>query len=81
LAILLDTLDRADKAVDILKSLGQRHASYGATPELYAYVEIAFLELVAQYVPQEERFELGVLWSRLMKFVSETMLNGTIPES
>jgi hemoglobin-like flavoprotein len=76
LATLLDTLDRTDEAVGILKSLGQRHVGYGATPELYAYVEVAFLELVAQYASPEDRPELEALWSKLMKFVSETMLIG-----
>ncbi|MEI8281655.1 MAG: globin domain-containing protein [Armatimonadota bacterium] len=76
LATLLDTLDRTDEAVGILRSLGRRHVGYGATPELYAYVEVTFLELLSQYASPQDRSELEELWSRLMKFVSETMLSG-----
>lgn len=76
LAVVLDTLERTDKAEGILTSLGERHVNYGVTPELYAYVEVAFLELVAQYAKPEERDELEALWSKLMNFVSITMQKG-----
>ena len=76
LATLLDTLDRTDEAVHILTSLGQRHISYGATPEIYAYVEVAFLELVGQYANAEEQKDMLDLWSNMMRFVSTTMLQG-----
>ncbi|MEI7987162.1 MAG: globin domain-containing protein [Armatimonadota bacterium] len=79
LATLLDTLDRTDEAVHILKSLGQRHISYGATPEIYDYVEVAFLELVSQYASAEEQKDLLDLWARMMRFVSLTMLQGAQP--
>ncbi len=76
LAVLLDTLEQSDKAEGILMTLGRRHVNYGATPELYSYVEIAFLELVAQYAKPDERDELEALWSKLMIFVSMAMQKG-----
>ncbi len=76
LATLLDTLDRTDEAVHILRSLGRRHIGYGATPEIYDYIEIAFLELIAQYANPEEQKDLLDLWSKMMRFVSTTMLQG-----
>lgn len=76
LAAILDTLDRTDQAENILTSIGKRHVNYGATPDMYAYVEVAFLELVALYASPQDRDELQNLWSKLMNFVTSTMLNG-----
>lgn len=77
LAALLDSLEKSEEAENMLRNLGRRHVGYGATPELYAWVEVAILEIVAQYAKPHERADLHDLWSRLMTSVSKTMMEGS----
>ncbi len=81
LAALLDTLEKPDVADQMLRDLGHRHVAYGATPELYDWVEWAILDMVGNQVGPEEAEDLTAIWGKLLRHVSETMLAGASSET
>ncbi len=81
LATLLDLLNDSAVAEQALRDLGRRHVAYGATPDLYGWVETTILQKLMEQAPGPEREALSGLWHRLMHAVTDTMLEGANPVS
>jgi hemoglobin-like flavoprotein len=76
LAALIDVLNQPTTAETVLKDLGQRHVVYGATPELYAWVEVNLRSVMAELAGKEEFVAVEPLWTRLLSYVTTTMQAG-----
>ena len=58
-----------------LVALGRRHAEYGATPEMYDWARVAFLDAIeAGFAPRQLAADVRATWARTFDAISAAML-------
>lgn len=70
LGIAVSSLDKMDKLVPILQSLGKRHVSYGVTAPMYASVGEALLLTFEKALGEDFTPEAKEAWSWVLGVIS-----------
>lgn len=76
LGIAVDSAGNIDKLRPVLRTLGERHASYGAAPEHYPVVCEALLWALGQALQQDFDPETRAAWRELLEEISQEMIAG-----
>jgi nitric oxide dioxygenase len=76
LRALLGLLDRPEDLRRTLEELGARHVGYGVSPEHYAPVGAALLDMLAFVLGKDFTPALRAAWTELFLAITETMLAG-----
>ena len=76
LVFIVDNVDNPDKLVPYLKSMGERHVSYGTKEEHYGWVGSSLLKTFAYFFGDNWTAELEEQWTLAYNFIANTMLEG-----
>lgn len=73
---LMDHLEDAPWLVRELGALGSKHAGYGVTDEMYAWVGTSLLEALEQVAAEEWTPELAAAWTEAFEAIASLMQAG-----
>lgn len=73
---VLDHLEDSDWLADTLGALGAKHASYGATPEMYVAVGECMITAMEELGAPDWTPEMSAEWTTALGAVSKLMLAG-----
>jgi hemoglobin-like flavoprotein len=76
LAAVVDHLDQSAWLLNTLEGLGERHARYGVTDEMYDWVGEALLSALAEAAGPAWTEPLKAAWSEAYAFIAATMKAG-----
>ncbi len=76
IAVVVDSLDRFDRLIPVLRELGYRHVAYGVKAEQYSTVNIALQWSLAQALEAQFDRETREAWAALLDAVSGEMIAG-----
>lgn len=78
LGAAINLLNRPEKLLPVLEELGRRHALYGVRDEHYETVGAALLDTLRARLGASFDAETAGAWTKMYRFVAETMIAGTI---
>jgi hemoglobin-like flavoprotein/uncharacterized protein YjbI with pentapeptide repeats len=81
LVLVVENLRNPEALSPVLKALGARHISYGATPKYYKPVGEALLMTFEQYLQEDWTPEVKKAWLNAYKAITGLMLKGAVEES
>ncbi|SMF18974.1 globin domain-containing protein [Pseudobacteriovorax antillogorgiicola] len=76
LDFIVANLDNPDRLSEYLQNLGERHVTYGAEEEHFAWVADALLSSLKFYFEDEWTDELETNWSAAIKTIADYMIIG-----
>ena len=75
LSLVVEGLNNQYFPIEGLQDLGERHAGYGATEELYGPVAETMLDVLAEFLGEEWSDSAKDAWSKVLNLVAELMLS------
>ena len=75
LSSVVDGVNSKNFPLDVLRELGERHAGYGATEDLYGPVAETMLDVLADFLGDDWDENVKNAWSGVLGLVAESMLS------
>lgn len=72
----VESLDRLEDLLPLLRQLGQRHAAYGVRDEHYAVVGEALLWVLERQLGEAYTPEVGEAWAATYALITTAMMQG-----
>jgi hemoglobin-like flavoprotein len=73
LKLIVTSLSAIEKAVPVLKQLGDRHRGYGVKPQHYEVVEATLLATLAELLPEDFNDETRDAWAAAFTLIASVM--------
>ena len=73
-SMMVDSLDKLDDILPVVRALGQRHGGYGVTPAHYATMGAALLWTLQQILGAGWTPKLATTWSEAYRLIAGTMI-------
>lgn len=75
LAIVVTSVEKGENVVPALRTLGERHRTYGVLPEHYPLVGKLLLEVLQDTLGSQWTPAYQEAWSQAFEFMAQTMLS------